>query len=95
MEVALFLRDVRFFASSILKGETSMKRFVMAIVLNCAAISIAAAGDVPSVGITAPTPNGTIQVTATAPGDIPTVGSSVSISESLMSIIQLLGGLGV
>jgi hypothetical protein len=74
-----------------------MKRFVMTIALTLAVSGVAFAGDVPSVGITATDPDDptTTTINATAPGDIPTVGLTDEISESALSLIQIMVGLVV
>jgi hypothetical protein len=87
-DVALFFSDVRNLASSkTLKGETSMKRFVMTFALTCVLSCSALAGEVPSVGLTTPPPE---ETTSTAPGDVPTGGAPVQISRAALSTLLMM-----
>ena len=61
-----------------------MKRFAMTVVLTCVLSGSSLAGDIPTVGVTAPPPP------PTAPGDIPSVGYALEISEAALDIIQLV-----
>ena len=65
-----------------------MKRFVIAVALTCVLSGSALAGDVPSVGFTAPPPDEPPPVTA--PGDIPTVGFTQEVSEAALTLVQLM-----
>ncbi len=65
-----------------------MKRFVMTIALTCILSGSALAGDVPSVGFTAPPPDET--ATLTAPGDIPTSDFARQMSEAALTLVQLV-----
>jgi hypothetical protein len=67
-----------------------MKRFVMTIALTSVLSCSALAGDVPSVGFTAPPPPE--PPTATAPGDVPTVGLTQEMSEAALTLVQLMLG---
>ena len=71
-----------------------MKRFAMTVALTCVLSGSALAGEVPSVGVTAPTPDETTPTTsAPAPGDIPSGGLTQQVSEAALTLIQLvLGG---
>jgi hypothetical protein len=83
------LPHVRSLASSTFK-ENIMKRFVMTIALTCALTGSVLAGDVPTVGVTPPTPD---QPTIpTSPGDIPSVGLTQELSETALTLIQLAFG---
>jgi hypothetical protein len=95
-DVVLFFPDVRNLASSNLKGETFMKRLVMAITLSCFVSGLALAGEVPSV-VPAPAPDGTTQTTTTgSPGEIPTDGSAEQVSDAgLSALLTVLGFLAV
>lgn len=74
-----------------------MKRFAMAITLSCVLSASALAGDVPSVGIPAPPPNGATQTTtSTSPGDIPISGTAEQVSDvALSALLTVLGFLTV
>ena len=61
-----------------------MKRLMTALALSCVLSTTAFAGDIPSVGITAPAPQPT-----TMAGEIPTSG----LANSALSLIQTLLGL--
>ena len=68
-----------------------MKRLAMTIALACALSGRAVAGDIPSVGFTAPVADEL--PTPAALGDIPTVGFTQQVTETALTIIQLaLGG---
>lgn len=56
-----------------------MRHFVMALALTCVLSSLALAGDVPSVGITAQSPAAT--------GEIPTVGIALSLIQTLLGLL--------
>lgn len=66
-----------------------MKRFVMTMALTCVLAGSALAGDIPSVGFTAPPPDETTP-TATVTGEIPTVGYAQQISDPALTLVQLL-----
>ena len=71
-----------------------MKRFLIAVVLACALSSSALAGDIPTDGSPAPTPNGSSPTaTTTAPGEIPTDGSAGQISDAAVSVLLTVFGL--
>ena len=61
-----------------------MKRFAMTVVLTCVLSGSALAGDIPTVGVTAPPPP------PTAAGEVPTVGYAQEMSEAALDIIQLV-----
>jgi hypothetical protein len=67
-----------------------MKRFVMSLALTCALAVAASAGEVPSVGFNAPPPDE--PPAPTAPGEIPTVGLTQEISETALTLVQLMLG---
>lgn len=79
-----------------------MKRFLAAIALACAFSASALAGDVPTAGLTSPSPGdlptGGITSTAptgtTAPGDLTTAGFAEQVSDAalsgLLTALQLL-----
>ncbi len=67
-----------------------MKRFVMTVALTCVLSSSALAGEVPTVGVTAPPPAETS--IPTAPGDIPTVGFAQQMSEAALTLIESVLG---
>ena len=48
-----------------------MKRFMLAVALTCVFSVSAVAGEMPTIGVVAPTPN---PVVTTAPGEMPTTG---------------------
>jgi hypothetical protein len=94
MEVALFSPDVRTLASPKSKEKLAMKRFVMTVILTVALSSFAFAGEIPSDGSPAPTPNGSSPTaTTTAPGEIPTDGSAGQISDAAVSVLLTVFGL--
>ena len=53
-----------------------MKRFVMTMALTCVLSGSALAGEIPTVGFTAPPPDET--TTLTAPGEVPSGGLTTS-----------------
>ena len=58
-------------------GETTMKRFLAAIVLACVLSVSALAGDIPTSGFASPQPPPTSETTsAPSPGDIPSDGAA-------------------
>ena len=69
-----------------------MKRFIAAMALACVLSVSALAGEIPTSGITSPTPNGTTPTTnATSPGEIP-CGFADQISEAgLSGLLAVLG----
>lgn len=67
-----------------------MKRFVMTVALTCVLSGSALAGDIPTVGFTAPPPNETTN--STAPGDIPNVDFTQQISEAALDFFQMVLG---
>jgi hypothetical protein len=77
-----------------LKGEKSMKRFVIAITLTFVISGSTLAGEIPTVGFTAPPPppDGLQATNTSAPGEIPSVGLTQQMSEAAFSLIQLLIG---
>ena len=71
-----------------------MKRFLMTMALTCVLSSSCLAGDVPSVGFTAPPPppaGTTPTSTSTVTGEVPTVGLTQQMSAAL-SLVQILLG---
>ncbi len=70
-----------------------MKRFVMTIALTCVLSASALAGDVPTVGVTAPPPPETS--TPTAPGEIPSTDLRQQVSEAVLAFVQLVLGVVV
>lgn len=93
LEVALFSLDVRTLASSEFKGETSMKRFVMTVVLSFVLSSSAFAGDIPTDGSPSPGPNGSGQkATVTSPGEMLTMGVAEQMSDAaLWAVLSVFG----
>jgi hypothetical protein len=73
-----------------LKGEQTMKRLLMTIALSCALSGTVLAGQIPTVGFTAPPPDETS--TPTTPSDIPTVGLSQQMSDAALDLVQLVLG---
>ena len=68
-----------------------MKRFVMAVALTCVLAGSVLAGDIPSVGFTAPPPPPPDGLAAsTAQGDVPTVGLTQEMSEAALDLFQTL-----
>ena len=59
-----------------------MKRFAMTVVLTCVLSGSALAGDIPTVGVTAPPPP------PTAPGEVPTVGYAQEMSEAALTFLE-------
>lgn len=65
-----------------------MKRFLMTLALTSVLSGTVMAGEVPSVGVTAPPPDETsIPI---APGDIPASGLTQQVSEAAFGLVQLL-----
>lgn len=89
-------RDVEILASSFDSqkiGETTMKRFLIALALTCVLSGSALAGDVPTCGAPVPASSETTETTSpgditngdsTSPGDVDTCGLSV-----LLTILDL------
>lgn len=70
-----------------------MKRFVMTIALTCVLSGSALAGDIPSVGFTAPPPDETTPTTTlTTPGEVPSGGFAQQMSETALDLFQMLLG---
>jgi hypothetical protein len=67
-----------------------MKRFVMSMALTCVLSASALAGEIPTVGVTAPPPDEPPPVTA--PGEIPSGGLTQQMSETALSLVQLILG---
>jgi hypothetical protein len=67
-----------------------MKRFVMTIALTSVLSGSALAGDVPSVGFNAPPPDEPPAVTA--PGEIPSGGFTQEMSQTALTLVQLMLG---
>ena len=67
-----------------------MKRFVITVALACVLSSPAMAGEVPSVGFTAPPPAQTS--TPTAPGEIPSTDLKQEVSDAVLTFVQLVFG---
>ena len=76
-----------------------MKRFLMIAAMTFVVSVPVFAGNIPTVGITAPPSpevpqNGTIPgEIPSVPGEIPTVGDSVVISDASLNLIQVMVGL--
>ena len=70
-----------------------MKRFFGSLALACLVALPAVAGNIPTDGVTAPTPDPT--ETITEPGDVPSVGSSYEITGTALELIQMFLGVGV
>jgi hypothetical protein len=68
-----------------------MKRFVMSLALTCALAGAASAGEVPSVGFTAPPPDEP-PPPVTAPGEVPSGGLTQQMSEAALTLVQLMLG---
>ena len=62
-----------------------MKRFVMTIALTCVLSGSALAGEIPSVGVTAPPPPPS---TPTVPGEVPSVGYAPQLSEAALDLVE-------
>ena len=69
-----------------------MKRLVSTLALTCMISLSAYAGNIPTDGISAPTPD---QSESTTPGDIPSGGLSYEIADSALDLIQMLIGVGI
>jgi len=70
-----------------------MKRFLVTLALTCVLSGTALAGDIPTMGVPSPAPDGTAQTAlpgdiptsdSTSPGDMPTCGLAV-----LLTILDL------
>lgn len=72
-----------------------MKRLMITLALTCVLSASVLAGEVPTVGITAPPPDETTPTTsAPAPSDIPSVGLTQQLSEAAFDLLQfVLGGI--
>ncbi len=64
-----------------------MKRFLITLALTCVLSASAFAGDIPSVGMTAPQPDA--PPAPTAPGEIPTSGFTQQVTDTALTLIQL------
>ena len=62
-----------------------MKRFVMTAALTCVLFGSSLAGEIPSVGVTAPPPP---PATPTAPGEVPPVGYAQEVSEAALDLVE-------
>jgi hypothetical protein len=100
LKTAIRLSYVRNLASSRLKGEKTMKRLFGAMALACVLSVPALAGDVPTAGLTSPTPGDVptagISSPATAgttsPGELPTGGFAEQVSDAALSaLLSVLG----
>ena len=60
-----------------------MKRFVMAITLAGALSASTLAGEIPTVGVTAPPP-----ATQTTPGEVPSGGFAQEMSEAAFDLVE-------
>lgn len=68
-----------------------MKRSAITLVLICALSSLVTAGEVPTVGITSPTPEVITPTYSTSePGEVPTVGFKDDVTGLAQSLIQLM-----
>jgi hypothetical protein len=67
-----------------------MKRFVIALALTCVLSGSTLAGEVPTVGFTAPPPDELPPVTA--PGEVPSGGLTQQMSEAALTLVQLMLG---
>jgi len=77
--------------SQTLKGETSMKRFLMALALAFLLSASTLAGDIPC-DSTAPSPPAAPATSAPSPGDIPTAGFAEEASNAALDgLIGLVG----
>jgi len=68
-----------------------MKRFMMTLVVTCVLSASVLAGDVPTVGVTAPPPPPPAS-TSTAPGEIPSVGFAQEVSEAALDLVEWVLG---
>ena len=64
-----------------------MKRFVMAITLSGALSASTLAGEIPTVGVTAPPPPPPPS-SSNAPGEIPSVGYAQEISDAALDVVE-------
>ncbi len=67
-----------------------MKRFLMTIALTSVLSASVLAGDVPTVGVTAPPPAQTS--TLTSPGEIPSGGFTQQMSEAALALVEWVLG---
>lgn len=65
-----------------------MKCFAMAATLCCVLSVSAFAGDIPSVPVAPPPPDGT--TSPTVPGEIPTGGLAQQMAETALDLVQLV-----
>lgn len=65
-----------------------MKRFLMTLALTCALSTPAVAGLIPTVGVTSPPPPG--EPTTTSPSETNDRDASLQISDTLLSLIQMI-----
>lgn len=70
-----------------------MKRFLMTAALTCAVSVPTLAGDIPSDGLTATTPDEPTPTSTTAPGDVPSVGYADETSDAGLNLMQMMVGL--
>jgi hypothetical protein len=70
-----------------------MKRFLMTAALTCVLSLSVLAGEIPSVGLNSQGPDETTPTTnMTSPGEIPTVNYTRDISDTALSLIQIVVG---
>jgi hypothetical protein len=67
-----------------------MKRFVITLALTCVLSCSALAGEVPTVGFTAPPPDE--PPAPTAPGEVPSGGFTQEMSQTALTFVQLMLG---
>lgn len=74
-----------------------MKRFLSVLTLVYVVSIPALAGNIPTDGITAPTPDTTTGDVPTVglTGDVPSIGSTYEIADTTVDLIQMLLGFGV
>ena len=69
-----------------------MKRLICAFAITCVVSFPAAAGNIPTDGITGSTP---VPTETMEPGEIPTSGLSYEIADNAIDLIQMLIGVGI
>ncbi|HKO63106.1 MAG TPA: hypothetical protein VJV03_18235 [Pyrinomonadaceae bacterium] len=72
-----------------------MKRLLLAALLSCAVSVTTFAGNIPTVGVTPPSPPPDGIQATTAPVEVPTVGFKYEIADSALDFIQLVLSAGI
>ena len=70
-----------------------MKRFISTLAVTCLVSLPVIAGNIPTDGVTAPTPGETEMILK--PGEIPTSGISYEIADTALDLIQMFIGVGI